>query len=103
MAANGVRGTLLLALFGWAFQDRVTRAVIVIAVMLVQIGHTVSAEPAHHWAFVPPRRPLLPAVGDPSWPANAIDCFILAQLESQGLRPSPRTTERRCSVESRST
>jgi hypothetical protein len=48
-----------------------------------------------HWAFVPPRRPALPAVGDPSWCANPIDFFVLARLEAEGLAPSPeadRTT-----------
>jgi hypothetical protein len=42
-----------------------------------------------HWAFVPPKRPPLPKVGDASWPRNAIDAFILAKLEAAGLKPSP--------------
>jgi hypothetical protein len=42
-----------------------------------------------HWAFVAPRRPALPVVKDKAWPRNAIDDFILARLEREGLTPSP--------------
>jgi hypothetical protein len=41
-----------------------------------------------HWAYVPPKRPRLPAVADCGWPRNAIDFFVLARLEREGLRPS---------------
>ena len=42
-----------------------------------------------HWAFVPPKQTSLPAVTDRHWPANAIDHFVLARLEAQGLKPTP--------------
>ncbi|MFN4261505.1 MAG: PSD1 and planctomycete cytochrome C domain-containing protein [Gemmataceae bacterium] len=42
-----------------------------------------------HWAYIPPVRPLLPKVKDAAWPKNAIDFFILARLEQEGLKPSP--------------
>ena len=42
-----------------------------------------------HWAYVPPKRPEPPAVGDKTWVRNPIDNFILAKLESEGLKPSP--------------
>jgi mono/diheme cytochrome c family protein len=41
-----------------------------------------------HWAYQPPARPEPPAVNDAAWPRNAIDRFILARLEREGLRPS---------------
>ncbi len=41
-----------------------------------------------HWAFTPPRRPAVPAVKNSSWVANPIDAFILARLETEGLKPS---------------
>jgi hypothetical protein len=41
-----------------------------------------------HWSLVPPTRPKLPSVRDRSWCANPIDSFILARLETEGLRPS---------------
>jgi cytochrome c553 len=47
------------------------------------------AAAARHWAFEPPVRPEPPAVRDESWPRNAIDRFILARLEEEGLAPSP--------------
>ena len=43
---------------------------------------------ARHWAFVPPERPDLPAISDPTWPNNGIDHFILARLDREGLKPS---------------
>jgi hypothetical protein len=42
-----------------------------------------------HWAFQAPQRPPLPRVRDGAWPRNAIDTFILARLETEGLRPAP--------------
>ena len=42
-----------------------------------------------HWAFDPPKKPVLPAVKNTGWPANEIDRFILARLEADGLSPSP--------------
>jgi len=41
-----------------------------------------------HWAFVAPVRPPLPLVEQQSWPQNAIDFFLLAGMESAGLKPS---------------
>ncbi len=43
-----------------------------------------------HWAWDPPRRPALPlADRNPGWPRNAIDHFILKDLSTAGLQPSP--------------
>jgi hypothetical protein len=44
---------------------------------------------AMHWAYVKPVRPELSSVNQKEWPRNAIDRFILARLEREGLRPSP--------------
>ena len=38
--------------------------------------------------FQPPQRPALPAVKDKAWIVNAVDAFILARLEAEGLAPS---------------
>jgi mono/diheme cytochrome c family protein len=48
-----------------------------------------AAEVRQHWAYIPPQRPALPRVRNTSWPRNAIDFFVLARLESEGLTPSP--------------
>jgi Protein of unknown function (DUF1553)/Protein of unknown function (DUF1549)/Planctomycete cytochrome C len=50
-----------------------------------------------HWAFVPPQLPKVPEVKDRNWPTGAIDRFILARLEKNGLSPSP-VAERRTLV-----
>lgn len=44
---------------------------------------------APHWAFVAPKKPALPAIKQKDWPQNDIDYFILAKLETAGLKPSP--------------
>ena len=45
---------------------------------------------AEHWAFVPPAGPAAPrGRRTASWPRNAIDSFVLARLEREGLAPSP--------------
>src|SRR5258705_13064827 len=41
-----------------------------------------------HWAYLTPKRPEPPKVSAPAWPHNAIDNFILARLEREGLKPS---------------
>jgi Protein of unknown function (DUF1553)/Protein of unknown function (DUF1549)/Concanavalin A-like lectin/glucanases superfamily/Planctomycete cytochrome C len=48
-----------------------------------------GAEWQPHWSFIPPKRAALPAVHDSNWPRNAIDDFVLARLEREGLKPSP--------------
>jgi Protein of unknown function (DUF1553)/Protein of unknown function (DUF1549) len=50
--------------------------------LLFQAGQT-------HWAFQPVTHPIPPAVKDPSWVRNAIDRFVLAALEADGIRPAP--------------
>lgn len=52
-----------------------------------------GAEYKPHWAFIPPAKPELPAVADPSWPRNGIDYFILDRLEREGLRPAPEAAK----------
>lgn len=47
-----------------------------------------------HWAYIPPKRPDLPRVKNTRWARNAIDYFILARLESEGLKPSPEADKR---------
>src|SRR5687767_14575464 len=42
-----------------------------------------------HWSYVKPVRHEEPAVKQATWPRNAIDRFILARLETEGLKPSP--------------
>lgn len=41
-----------------------------------------------HWAFQPVVRHPLPSVSHTDWPLNAIDVFVLARLEAEGLQPS---------------
>src|SRR6185437_15721457 len=48
-----------------------------------------GAEYQPHWSFIVPERPELPAVQHTAWPRNAIDRFVLARLEREGLTPSP--------------
>ncbi|MEM8667783.1 MAG: PSD1 and planctomycete cytochrome C domain-containing protein [Planctomycetota bacterium] len=45
-----------------------------------------------HWAFLPPSKPNVPIVEDINWCQTPIDRFILSQMRSRGLSPSPRST-----------
>lgn len=49
-----------------------------------------GAEWQVHWAYRPLGRPTPPPTGSTSWSRNAIDHFVLAQLEELGISPSPR-------------
>ncbi len=62
-----------------------------------------GAKYAPHWAFIAPAKAGPPEVHDASWNRNPIDRFVLAKLESRGLKPSPeadrRTLIRRLSLD----
>ncbi len=47
-----------------------------------------------HWSFQTLKRPALPPVENKPWVRNAIDRFILARLESEGLEPAPQADKR---------
>jgi Protein of unknown function (DUF1549)/Planctomycete cytochrome C len=49
-----------------------------------------GAEYKPHWAFVAPVQAAMPLVAHADWPRNAIDRFVLARLEHEGLSPGPR-------------
>ena len=48
-----------------------------------------------HWSFQPIRAVAVPNVERTEWPRNAIDHFILARLEREGLSPSPEAGRER--------
>jgi hypothetical protein len=62
-----------------------------------------GAEYQPHWSFIAPQRPVLPAVRNEGWAKTAVDRFILARLEQQGLAPAAeadrRTLARRASLD----
>src|SRR6185295_11363522 len=43
---------------------------------------------ADHWAFKAAVRSPIPKVANAAWPRNALDNFVLARLEVEGLAPS---------------
>ncbi len=45
-----------------------------------------------HWAYVKPVRPPVPKVKRDAWVRNAIDAFVLARLEQEGLAPAPEAS-----------
>jgi cytochrome c553 len=47
-----------------------------------------GAEWQPHWSYIKPTRPTPPPVARADWPKNAIDAFVLAGIEKQGLGPS---------------
>lgn len=47
-----------------------------------------GAKWSEHWAFTPPKAPNPPEVSDEGWPRNAIDHFVMARLDREGLSPT---------------
>jgi len=47
-----------------------------------------------HWSFIAPKPQIVPPVKQREWVRTAIDNFILARLEKEGLRPSPEADQR---------
>ena len=66
-------------------------------------GSAPSPPKSTHWSFQPLRRPPVPNVQDGSWARNAVDNFVLARLEAEGIEPSQeadrRTLIRRVSLD----
>ena len=46
------------------------------------------ARKSEHWCWQPITDPAIPAVKDAAWPITSVDRFILAKLESNGLKPA---------------
>lgn len=44
-----------------------------------------------HWAYQPVREVVPPRVRDQAWPLNEVDAFLLAKLESAGMKPGVET------------
>jgi hypothetical protein len=47
-----------------------------------------AAKSRDFWSFQPPRKVVPPVVKDAAWPLNAVDRFILAELEKNDLKPA---------------
>lgn len=57
-------------------------------------GESPSAKGRDFWSFKPPADPPVPAVKNTTWPTSDLDRFVLAGLESKGLRPAPAADKR---------
>lgn len=51
---------------------------------------TQGADYEMHWAYIPPRRPPTPMVQIHDWSRTPIDLHVLANMEHEGLQPSPK-------------
>src|SRR6187401_2604080 len=92
---------------GWAgphrLPDSAPGSVFALALVLIQFAFGFSSANVHgasaaetnrHWAFLPVQAGVPPAVKRTSWPITALDRFILARLEAEGLKPArPATRE----------
>ena len=57
-------------------------------VKVQQTASTIDLEQGRqYWAFQAPRKSALPNVRDQAWPRGAIDQYVLATIEGEGLRP----------------
>ncbi|MFN7934960.1 MAG: PSD1 and planctomycete cytochrome C domain-containing protein [Bryobacteraceae bacterium] len=57
-------------------------------------GYQITKEHRAWWAFQPVRKPPVPDVKDKSWPRNDTDRFLLAAMETKGVRPVKPATKR---------
>ena len=55
---------------------------------------SITAKDRDFWSFRPVQEAPPPAVGDAGWPRSGMDRFVLAKLESTGLRPAPPADRR---------
>lgn len=58
------------------------------------VPYVISPEDRAFWSFRPVKEPSVPSVKDHSWVQSPIDSFVLAKLESAGLKPV-RAAEKR--------
>ena len=79
---------------------RVLPALIVPAILFL-LHPTVRGEPGEtgkiHWSFHKRGRPAIPRFHDPArraWIRNAVDAFVLARLDREGLRPAAEADQR---------
>ncbi len=56
--------------------------------------YVITPEQRAFWAFQTPKKPSLPEVRDSAWARNAIDRFVLQQLEAKNLKPNPAAQKR---------
>jgi hypothetical protein len=61
---------------------------------VVKKAMTVTDEDRQFWSFAPLRKVGPPAVKDSPWVKSPVDVFILAKLESKGIKPNPPATRR---------
>ncbi|HEX7449773.1 MAG TPA: PSD1 and planctomycete cytochrome C domain-containing protein [Pirellulales bacterium] len=54
---------------------------------VMRSGETITEADRQFWSFQPIADPLPPEVRQAAWPRNAIDRFVLARLEAEGLQP----------------
>lgn len=57
-------------------------------------GKHVLSDPRTFWSFQPIRKVDPPSVCNPSWIKTPVDAFILAQLDTKELKPTPRADAR---------
>jgi len=58
------------------------------------LSQSQNHSPRLHWAYRPPSLPAIPRVDRPSWIQTPVDAFILKQLETVRLSPSPQADRR---------
>ncbi len=64
-------------------------------IALIEKWISQGAKYEKHWAFVPPKKAVIPNVSNKEWPRNTIDYFILSKQEQVGLSPNGEADKER--------
>jgi hypothetical protein len=64
-------------------------------IALIKKWITQGAKYQPHWAFITPRKPVVPSVDEEEWCKNEIDFFILSKIEKAGLAPNEEADKER--------
>ena len=65
-----------------------------LGVFMALMTQWLPAKEGVHWSFIPPQRHEPPIVTLADWPRNAVDRFILVEIEKAKLTPSPEADKR---------
>ncbi|HEU0124552.1 MAG TPA: PSD1 and planctomycete cytochrome C domain-containing protein [Bryobacteraceae bacterium] len=91
---NKLKDAEIAALEAWVKAGAKWPAKVATAPKTVDGKYVIRPEARAFWSFQPLQSPAAPAVKDTKWARTAIDKFILAKLEKEGIKPAKQASKR---------